>query len=213
MLNDPVNISRYKALGPEAVYLPHAYRPHVHYPRRGPVDPALASDLTFIGTAFASRIRFFEAMDLDGVDVLLGGQCWGDTDEGSKLRGWLGHGIDQCVDNDVAASHYRNAKCGINFYRRESEEAHQGEGWAMGPREIEMAACQLSFVRDPRPESDEIFHMLPTFDGPEDASEKIRWMLSHEREREKMAAAAREAITDRTFSANAKKLLTLLDNL
>ena len=152
-------------------------------------------------------------MDLDGVDVLLGGQCWGDTDEKSKLRGCLGHAIDQCVDNAVAASHYRNAKCGINFYRRESEQAHEGEGWAMGPREIELAACGLPFARDPRGESDEIFHMLPAFSGPEDASEKIRWMLSHDREREKLAAAAREAILDRTFENNARRLLRMLEDL
>jgi spore maturation protein CgeB len=214
ILNDPLNIARYEDLdGTRAAYLPHCYRPHVHYPRRGPAVPELASDLCFIGTAFASRIQFFEQMDLDGVDVLLGGQCWGDTAEDSKLRGYLGHAIDQCVDNSVAASHYRHAKAGINFYRRESEEAHKGEGWAMGPREIEMAACGLPFVRDPRPESDEIFHMLPSFTGPGDASEKIRWLLSHEREREKMAAAAREAVADRTFENNAKRLLTMLEDL
>lgn len=213
ILNDPLNIKRYEELGPPAVYLPHCYRPHVHYPRRGPADPALASDLAFIGTAFASRIKFFESMNLDGIDVLLGGQCWGDTAPDSKLRGWLGHEIDQCVDNDIAAEHYRNAKCGINFYRRESEEAHLGEGWAMGPREVEMAACGLPFARDPRGESDEIFRMLPSFTGPADAGEKIRWMLSHDREREKMGGAAREAIADRTFDNNARRLLKMLDDL
>lgn len=213
ILNDPLNIARYDGLGTETVYLPHSYRPHIHYPRRGPVIPAKASDLCFIGTAFASRVKFFESMNLDGIDVLLGGQCWGDTAEDSKLRGWLGHPVYECVDNDVAASHYRHAKCGINFYRRESEESHKGEGWAMGPREVEMAACQLPFVRDPRPESDEIFPMLPSFDGPEDAGEKIRWMLSHEREREKLGVMARETIADRTFTNSARRLLKMLDKL
>lgn len=213
ILNDPLNISRYEELDGKAAYLPHCYRSAVHYPRRGPAVPELASDFAFVGTAFSSRIKFFEAMDLDGVDVLLGGQCWGDTDEGSKLRGWLGHGIDQCVDNDIAAQHYRNAKMGINFYRRESEEAHKGEGWAMGPREVEMAACGLPFLRDPRPESDEVFPMLPSFVSPEDASEQLRWWLNHDRERDKAASLAREAIQDRTFTNNAQRLLKMLDNL
>ena len=83
----------------------------------------------------------------------------------------------------------------------------------MGPREVEMAACGLPFVRDPRPESDEVFPMLPSFDGPEDAGEKIRWMLSHEREREKLAIMAREAIADRTFTNSARRLLKLLEDL
>jgi spore maturation protein CgeB len=213
ILNDPLNISRYTELDGTAAYLPHCYRPGIHYPRRGPAVPELASDLCFIGTAFASRIQFFEQMDLDGIDVLLGGQCWGDTAEDSKLRGYLGHSIDQCVDNHVAASHYRHAKMGINFYRRESEESHKGEGWACGPREIEMAACGLPFLRDPRPESDELFPMLPSFSSPEDASEQLRWWLAHGPEREKAASLAREAVADRTFENNARLLLKMIDGL
>ena len=41
--------------------------------------------------------------------------------------------------------------------------------------------------------------MLPIFDGPGDASEKMRWWLAHDREREESAVQAREAIADRTF--------------
>ena len=129
------------------------------------------------------------------------------------MREWTATESGDCIDNTEVAGIYRRARCGLNLYRREAEEAHTGEGWAIGPREIEMAACRLFFLRDSRPESDEIFHMLPTFDNPIDASEKLRWWLEHDRAREKAAMQAREAIADRTFDANARQLLKMLDDL
>jgi spore maturation protein CgeB len=208
LLNDPVNIAAYRQHGP-AEYMPHAYRPHVHRP--GPAVPELKSDFAFVGTGFASRVEFFEQMDLSGLDVLLAG-AWPGLPETSPLRKYLtGGDVVQCTDNEETAAIYRSARAGINFYRREAEDAHQGEGWAIGPREVEMAAAGLFFLRDPRPEGDELFPVLPTFAGPEDASEQLRWWLAHDREREKAAAAARAAVADRTFESNARRLLQLLD--
>jgi hypothetical protein len=218
LLNDPVNIAAYRELGP-AEYMPHAWRPSVHHP--GPAVPELKSDFAFVGTGFDSRIRFFESMNLDGLDVLLAG-AWPSLAAGSPLRRYLRQGMAspvphgasetvQCTDNEETAAIYRSSKAGINFYRRESEPGHAGEGWAVGPREIEMAATQTFFLRDSRPEGDELFPMLPTFDGPEDAGEKLRWWLSHDSAREKAAAAARAAVAGRTFEANATRLLKLLD--
>jgi len=208
LLNDPVNIAAYRQFGP-AEYMPHAYRPHVHRP--GPAVPELKSDFAFVGTGFRSRVEFFERMDFDGLDVLLAG-TWPDLAEDSPLRRYLSGGETvQCTDNEETAAIYRSSRAGINFYRREAEDAHRGEGWAMGPREVEMAAAGLFFLRDPRPEGDELFPMLPSFTGPEDASRQLRWWLAHDREREKAAAAARAAVADRTFENHARRLLQLLD--
>ena len=80
----------------------------------------------------------------------------------------------------------------------------------MGPREVEMAACGLWFARDPRPESDDLFPMLPAFTSPAEAGELIHWGLRHPAAREKAAAAAREAVAGRTFEANARKLLAMI---
>ncbi len=213
LLNDPCNITAYEELGP-ALYMPHAYRPDVHYPRRGPVNTELAADLTFVGTAFRSRVEFFERMDLGNLDVLLGGSWWNEElAPDSKLRKYLGHDPKDCVDNKETAVLYRHAKMGINTYRRESEKEHAGEGFALGPREVEMARCHLPFLRDPRPESDEVFPMLPSFASPEDASDILKWWLSHDVEREKAADEAFSAVEDRTFINNARRLLRALDNL
>jgi spore maturation protein CgeB len=207
LLNDPVNIEKYREIAP-AAYMPHAYRPFIHHPGR-PV-PEMTCDLGFVGTGFPSRIEFFGAMNLDGLDVLLAGN-WLKLDEDSPLRKLVAHDLDECVSNTQTADIYRSAHTGINFYRREAEDGHTGEGWAMGPREVEMAACGLFFARDPRPESDELFPMLPSFTTAEQAGDLIRWYLAHPEQRETCAAAAREAVAGRTFEANAKELLRLLD--
>lgn len=217
LLNDPTNLEMFRE-HVRAEYLPHSYRPSLHKPRTGPRDPGLASDLIFIGTAFKSRIEFFEQMDLDGIDTLIGGNDWGKLNEDSPVARFVGSGLGQpdCVDNEQAVRLYQHAKMGINFYRRETspEESWDGTGWACGPREIEMAATGVPFLRDPRPESDELFgSILPSFTSPEDASEQLRWWLTHGIYREETAAQARAAVADRTFVNSARRVLRLIEQL
>jgi hypothetical protein len=214
MLNDPVNLPKFREIGP-AAYMPHCYRPGIHYPRTGPRDPGRASDLAFIGTAFPSRRKFFEAMDLSGLDVLIAGNDWGKTSPDSPLVPFIGTGLTDadCVNNDEAAEIYRHAKMGINFYRREAEDGWDTRAYACGPREIEMAACGLPFLRDPRGEGDELLHMLPRYGSPEEASELLRWHLAREGVRDKIGAQAREAVADRTFENNVKRFLRLIEDL
>ena len=207
LLNDPVGLDAYRQAGP-AEYMPHSYRPSVHYPPAPGTEPEY--DFAFVGTGFPSRARFFSQMDLAGLNVRLAG-LWMDLPEDSPMRDWTATESDDCVDNDETAEIYRRARTGINFYRREAEAAHEGEGVACGPREIEMAACGLFFARDPRPESDELFPMLPSFSSPEEASEIIRWAVACPRQREQAATWARNAVQGRTFTEHAKKLLRLLD--
>ena len=205
LLNDPVNLEAYRAIGP-AEYAPHSYRPKIHYPAaRG---AAREWDLAFVGTGFPSRVEFFEQLDLAGLDVHLAGP-WLDLPPDSPLRNWAMTDDEACVDNDETAAIYRAARTGINLYRRESEDG-ANQGVAMGPREVEMAACGLWFARDPRPESDGLFPLLPTFTSPAEAGELIRWALAHPAEREKAAAAARQAVAGRTFDANARTLLAMI---
>ena len=206
LLNDPMHLADFEALAP-TVYAPHAYRPAVHCP--GPTDEA-ASDLAFVGTGYPSRVEFLESMDLDGLEVSLAGN-WMNTPDDSPLRKYLVHDADWCFDNEDTVGLYRAAKTGLNLYRREAERPELSEGWAMGPREVEMAACGLFFLRDPRGEGDEVLWMLPTFDGPEDASEQLRWWLAHDSQREAAATQARAAVADRTFDNHAARLLRLLE--
>ncbi|MEV6879737.1 glycosyltransferase [Amycolatopsis sp. NPDC051128] len=206
LINDPTNIDDFRRVAP-TVYVPHSYRPTIHHP--GPGAPDLAADLAFVGTGYASRIAFLEEMDLSGLDVLLAGN-WQQLDEDSPLRAAVAHEPDECLDNEQTAQVYRSAAVGLNLYRREAEAAHLAAGWAMGPREVEMAACGMFFLRDPRPEGDDVLPMLPTFTTVEGASEQLHYWLGHPAERQELAAQARMAIADRTFVNRAAELMQLL---
>ena len=182
LLNDPSNIEEYAHLAP-AMYMPHAYDPDIHYP--GSVKKDL--EFSFIGTMFDSRKVFFEkllteftATELDSMKIAMGGAGWdGPHLDDSFLLQYLGHPREVAVDNSEVADTYRRTKVGINFYRRESEAGHLGEGWAIGPREVEMAACGIPWLRDSRGESDELFgDILPTYHTAQEAAGLLRLYLN-----------------------------------
>jgi glycosyl transferase family 1 len=189
--------------------MPHAYDPDIHYPAQG---NDREYDFSFIGTMFKSRRDFFEeffsAIDVEKYNIALGGAAWdGDHMDGSFLLKYLSHPRDEAVDNDVVADTYRKSRVGINFYRKEAEEGHQDEGWAVGPREVELAACALPWIRDARGESDELFPFLPTFRTPGEAAALLKWHLDHEYESRDLGRRARGAIQHRTFDNHAKMLM------
>jgi hypothetical protein len=128
------------------------------------------------------------------------------------LRKYLGSGDpEKCCDQPETVRIYQSAKIGLNLYRREADNDEVADGWSMGPREVEMAACGLFFLRDPRPEGDRLFPMLPRFTGPAEASELVRWWQRHPDQRAEAAKLAQEAVADRTFTNHAKQLLRLLE--
>lgn len=209
ILNDPTNLDSYREqINTNTHYLPHSYDPDKHHP--GPGDPDLACDFGFVGTGFQSRIDFFERVDWDGIHALFGGN-WRQTDKRSVIRSRLAHGVKQCMNNDTTADLYRSCKVSANLYRKEHSEQANADGWAMGPREVELAACGTFFLREPRPEGDELFPFLPTFTEPDEFSELVRWYVKHDTAREMHAERAREAIADRTFKNHAAELLRIVE--
>lgn len=210
ILNDPSNLAAFEAAAP-SVYVPHAYDPDIHFPNLG---AGHGTDFCFVGTMYESRRSFFEQLDFGDAVPVFGGGGWDQPHmDGSPLLRYLGHPREECVDNLDTALSYRATRSSLNFYRREGEDRHQGEGWAIGPREVELAACGVPFLRDPRPESDEVFPFLPSFDGPGDASEKLAWLLADEDRRVMLARQAQRAIAPRTFRASAARMLQELDRL
>lgn len=204
ILTDPTSLEKFRTVNPNTFYVPHAYDPKRHYP--GPPVDSLRCDFGWVGTAFESRIELFEAVDWSGLDVLFGGN-WTELPAGSVLDKYLGHERTYCMDNDETANLYRSARSSLNLYRREHHETDHAHGTSIGPREVELAACQTFFLRDPRPEGDAVFSMLPTFTEAAEIRPLLDWWLSHDRSRELAAQQARAAIIDRTFTENAKWLL------
>lgn len=208
VVDDILGLEDFERIG-RTVYLPKAYRPSLHHP--GPVVEELRSDLAFVGTGYPSRIAFLEAMNLDGLDVLLAGN-WQTLDENSPLIPFVAHEPEDCLPNEKTVDVYRSTAVGLNLYRREAQRDDLSAGWAMGPREVEMAACGTFFLREPRGEGDEVLDMLPTFSSPAEASELVRYWLNRPEERQRVADKAREAVADRTFTNHAAALLRLLNN-
>lgn len=208
IVNDPTHIDRFPA---GTWYQPHCYRPEIHHP--GAADPDLRADLAFVGTGFESRIVFFSQMapKLRDLDVLLAGN-WQRLDEHSLLRKWLAHDRDECLDNEDTARVYRSATVGLNLYRREHQDDGSPDGWAIGPREVEMAACGLPFLRDPREEGDRLFPNHLRFTSADEAADGLRWWLANPTARELAASQARAAVADRTFDQAAARLLAHIEN-
>jgi hypothetical protein len=206
ILNDPTNLDQFRAVNPNTTYLPHAYDPDIHRP--APPTPDAASDFAFVGTGFASRVGFFEQVNWTGIDAAFAG-AWQTLGEESPLRKFVAHDLDACCPNDQAATLYQSTKASANLYRKETTEGGTTTGWAMSPREIELAATGCFFLREARGEGDEVLPMLPTFTGPADFEEQLRWYLSHHEERAAAAAASRAAIEPFTFTRNARRLLEL----
>lgn len=208
IINDPLNIEQFP---PGTMFLPPSYRPRLHCP--GPADPALVSDFAFVGTGFNSRVEFFEAVDWSGIDVALGGN-WPLLEEGSSLLPFVVHSHkDECLDNAKTIQLYRATKASVNIYRREGTDDKPIGGWAVGPREVELAATGTFFLRDPRPQGDVLFPQLPTVSSPEEFGDKLRWYLQHPETRADAARHAREAVRDWTFQVRTSDMLKELQSL
>ena len=206
VLNDPTNLDAFAEVcdGP-ALYAPHAYDPEVHY--RAPAKRH--AEVSWIGTCYPSRAAFLEQVDWSGLDVSFGGNF---KDAPESLLRFVGHEPEECVDNDVAAEVYRGSLASFNIYRAETngQLSDSADGWAMGPREVEMARCGLWFARQSRPESDEVFPMLPTFSDPQELGDQLRWAIANPEARMMAVERAFAAVEDRTFPNNASALLQAL---
>jgi spore maturation protein CgeB len=212
IVNDPVTIQRYRAVNPNTWYLPHSYDPDIHCP--GPASPEFACDFGWVGTAFPSRIDFFKQVDWSGVDVKLAGN-WQQLHPRAKLRRHL---IDPsnrafCLDNTDTVRLYRSAKMSANLYRKETSEGGSDIGWAVGPREVELAATGTFMLREPRAEGDDLFPDAPTFTEPGEFGDLVRWWSSHDDSREKIVRLNREAAADRTFTNTVARLLGLIEGV
>ncbi len=206
VLNDPTNLDAFAEVcdGP-ALYAPHAYDPEVHY--RAPAKRH--AEVSWIGTCYPSRAAFLEQVDWSGLDVSFGGNF---KDAPESLLRFVGHEPEECVDNDVTAEVYRGSLASFNIYRAETngQLSDSADGWAMGPREVEMARCGLWFARQSRPESDEVFPMLPTFSDPQELGDQLRWAIANPEARMMAVERAFAAVEDRTFPNNASALLQAL---
>lgn len=199
LINDPLNLERFKAQCGRTLYVPHSYDPDVHHPGSSTVEE---SDLCIAGTGYGRRVDWLEQMDLDGYEIALLGN-WQSLDEHPLAKWVRAERLDECCDNTIVADWYRNTKASLNIYR-------DSIGEAMGPREVELAACGRFFLTEPRPENLEVFPYIPKVEGPQDASEQLRWWIEHPYERHEIEARALAEISSWTFTHRARQILQSL---
>jgi spore maturation protein CgeB len=205
VVNDPTNLDEFRKYNKNSHYIPHSYNPAIHQP--GPANPDLISDFCFVGTGYPSRIEFLEKVDYSGLDrVLLAGN-WGPVTDGSPLVPFLLSEREECIDNADTVDLYRSTNCSANLYRKEAMRDDLVDGWAMGPREVELAACETFYAREPRGESDLLFPMLPTFTTPAELGDIARWAKANPTVARDAARHAHAAIAERTFDNHVAQLL------
>ena len=208
IVNDTLNIEKFNEICP-TYYFGHGFDPEVHYP--GPGIEEYISEFCFVGTGYPERIEFLEQINWEYLNALIAGH-WQYTKPDSPLRKLLAHDIDDCIANEQTADIYRSSIISANLYRKQMNVNGQNDGNSCGPREIEQAACGLFFLRESRPESDQLFPMLPTFESPADLQNQIFYWLGHPEERQLRADLARQAVQHRTFEKLASEFTEKIIN-
>ena len=132
------------------------------------------------------------------------------TDD-SPLIPLLMHERGHCIDNADTAGLYRSAKASANLYRQEHSDGAHADGWAIGPREVELAACGTFFFRDPRGEGDELFPTLPIVTDRKRSATSCGGGCPTTPIRDAAVDAARLAVADRTFENTTARLLDLVE--
>ena len=183
LLNDPVTLDKYRQVCPVAEYVPHAYRPSVHYPRRERPE----YDLAFSGTGYQSRIEFFTGMGLRGLKVALAGN-WIQLPARSQLRKYLIHDPQDCLDNESPPPSTRSAEAGHQLLPpRGPGRRDRGRVGvrAAGDRDGRVPVSGFSGTRGRK--ATPCFPMLPTFTSAQQAGELLRWALKDDAMRDRAA--------------------------
>jgi spore maturation protein CgeB len=180
------------------VYLPHAYEPTIHWPRRP--EHELLTDVLIVGTGWPERITLLEAINWTGMTLTIVGM-W-DLAQNSPLRAAdYRPGI---VPNLDVPRMYASAKINLNFHRAATNAV------SLNPRGYELAACGACQVSDVRVDGLARFGAsVPTFTTAADLEQVIRDLLADERRRRVCAADARARVDGETFDA---RLVTLLES-
>lgn len=204
--NERSSVAAFRAVNPRSGYLPHAWHPLIHRPGVSAGDDAVAAhDVVFVGTAFAERIAWFEAIDWSGIDLGLYGS-WDLLRPTSPLRPFV---RAEQVTNPLASALYRRAAVGLNLYRtskgfgRRVESITHAE--SLNPRAYELAACGVFHLSEYRAEVADVFgDLVPTFTTPTEAAALIRVWLRDVQGRARVAASLPATVAEYSWSERAQ---------
>jgi hypothetical protein len=198
------NLEDLKKLGCRGVrYVPFGFASHMHFPERlsAARKREMESDVIFAGGADCDRVPYIAALDKAGFRVGLYGGYWDRFPETRHLT----HGLKppEIVREAVAA-----AKVALCLVRRANRD-----GVCMRTFEVPaMGGCMLV---EKTAEHVELFgtegQAVLYFDAIPEMTEKTRWLLEHDTERERLRSAAHELIArgNHTYRDRLNSILNL----
>lgn len=213
--NERSCVPAFQQVCPRAGYVPHAWHPARHFV--SPViDPDVPRhDVVFVGSGFAERVAWLNAVDWTGIDLGLYGN-------------WTGLGLAPALEarvrpgpigNEQTARLYRHARIGLNLYRR-------SKGWGLGPqpeidhaeslnpRAYELAACGVFHLSEPRAEVGEVFgDLVPIIETPDDVSRTVRTWLARPDSRESIARQLPARVAEKSWKERAMTIIGDLQGL
>ncbi|KAF0180689.1 MAG: hypothetical protein FD161_783 [Limisphaerales bacterium] len=181
-----MNLEDLRTLGCRAVsHLPFAYHPELHFPAEGASAAERAVDVLFAGGADADRLPCVRALVKAGLNVALYGGYW---DRHADLRPHARGHADLATLRRVTPA----AKMVLCLVRRANRDGH-----AM--RSFEVPAMGGCLLLEDTPEHRELFgadrECAVYFRDEMDVAEQARWLRENPAERDRLAAAARQRIT------------------
>lgn len=180
-------------------YLPFGYDPRLFYP--DPSDPSLASDVIFVGGADADRAPWIGSLLRSGHEVALYGSYW---DRFSQTQGRSrGQASADVIRRATSA-----AKVAVCLVRRSNRDGHV-------MRSLEIPAVGTCMLAEDTEEHRALFgpdgECVLYFQSIEQMRERLDWLLSHDAERARLAAAARERLLaeDHSYAHRIEQMLAL----
>lgn len=166
-------------------YLPFAYAPHMHYPEPDAGGEHAGADVVFAGGGDADRAPYVGALRDAGFRVALFGAYW---DRYPQTRG-LSQGL---LPPDRLRHVVSSSKLALCLVRRANRDGHV-------MRTFEVPAMGVCMLTEDTAEHRALFgpdgEAVRYFRTGQEMVEQARWLLAHEDERHRLAAAGYRLIT------------------
>jgi len=212
---DKASVNRLRETNENTVYIRHAFNPVVH--RVTPRTEQYASDVFFVGTGFPERVEMLGSIDWSGIDYKIFGDMWDMYPGGENIKDGT---VLAYLDNAYEVpKYYSNAAISLNIFRKSRWPGERtgfiddDEAYSISPRCYEIMGCGGFLLTNSRPELFDLFEDgtdLVTFESADDMSEKIRYYLDHENEREKIARSGWYAVREHTYANRAAEITSFV---
>lgn len=199
-------------------YLPLAADTRVFNPRC--VTPSFRKEISFIGTAYWKRVKFFEPIIpfLASRDTHINGWWWDRLSNYHLIAKKIA--LNDWVSPGKTASYYAGSKIVINLHRSVDEDSWNANrmyripALSINPRTYEVNACATLQLTDERSELKNMYipgKEIETYSSAQELVEKVNYYLEHENERRTIAwNGYRRTLQDHTYSKRIFQMLTLL---